>query len=471
MERIRGRRVSENLQKNRWGSVNPYTRHIKNCKFRGRSSYHSCACPKWLYVYKLREKPKQFSLNTPSWAEASEIAGEYLRSFDPEIAAAREKAKKEKKNSRTVLEAIQLWLDRTETESGKDSGSYAQYRSTFGWVDKLGRTHGTLLGFIDEFNAKHPDVPINKVDQLTPLICQSWRDSSWFSSLGEGTRHQRWGVVRSFFAFLFNLGVIPLNPVIAIKAPPVPNTYAHVPFSPEQCSAILNEAAWRVDDRVRDGERAVYCSRLTAMVQLLLNTGMDLIDAVLFNPSVQIRDEQLDGVIQPVLRYIRTKTSIEAVIPLPMDIATTLRQIAPCQSSLAEMPFRYRGNKHQSDIHNWSRRISKLYSWANIKSLQLIGRDGRPAVDDDGLPITTTPDVKMFRHTFAVSRLSAGMREETVAKMLGLASTEMIRKHYAPWCKQRDEAHIREATIALQRRASSSNATLSEPIHPSIAAN
>jgi integrase len=50
----------------------------------------------------------------------------------------------------------------------------------------------------------------------------------------------------------------------------------------------------------------------------------------------------------------------------------------------------------------------------------------------------------MLRHTFAVGELLKGTREEVVAKMLGHASTEMVRKHYAPWCAARDEQHIRE---------------------------
>lgn len=56
----------------------------------------------------------------------------------------------------------------------------------------------------------------------------------------------------------------------------------------------------------------------------------------------------------------------------------------------------------------------------------------------------------MLRHTFAVGELVKGVPEEVVAKMLGHSSTEMVRKHYAPWCKRRDEAHIR-AVVASRK--------------------
>jgi integrase len=79
-----------------------------------------------------------------------------------------------------------------------------------------------------------------------------------------------------------------------------------------------------------------------------------------------------------------------------------------------------------------------------VKEVQLIGKDGRPAVDRHGNPVMKKTNPKMLRHTAAVGWLTEGLREEAVAKMLGHSSTEMVRKHYGPWCKQRDEAHIRE---------------------------
>ena len=51
--------------------------------------------------------------------------------------------------------------------------------------------------------------------------------------------------------------------------------------------------------------------------------------------------------------------------------------------------------------------------------------------------------MKMFRHTFAVGCLTAGIPKENVARMLGHVSTEMIDAHYAPWVEGLDVAHIR----------------------------
>jgi integrase len=373
-----------------------------------------------------------------------ELAAEHLRLFDPEIAAARAAKKLEEQKTLTIADAIQLWLDRTASDCGRDSSTYAQYRSTFGWVDGKGQVHGTLLGFIEEYNAEHPDALITTINQMDPHICQVWRDSDWFGELSRTTRNQRWGVVRSFFNFLFERRVIQSNPVLAIKRPPKPDYFAHIPFTPEQFTAILEQADWYVDNRVRDGEREVYCHRLRQLIELLRQTGMDLIDAVLFTPSVQIKNERIDGDLVPVLRYHRTKTGVEAVIPLRRVVAEMLEHIPSAPQSLTETPFRYGGTLVKSDVHNWSRRIHKLFELAGITELQLVLKDGRPAFDKSGTAITKPPDAKMFRHTFAVACLLAGMREEAVAKMLGHVSTDMVRRYYAPWCKQRDDAHVRE---------------------------
>ena len=43
----------------------------------------------------------------------------------------------------------------------------------------------------------------------------------------------------------------------------------------------------------------------------------------------------------------------------------------------------------------------------------------------------------------SVRALKAGQRPEEVAKMLGHVDTTMIYKHYAPWVKDLDDAHIK----------------------------
>lgn len=417
--------------KNQWGSVKPYTRHVPGCTV----TDDSCRCPKWLYVNERGCKPVRYSLNTPSWAEAMEKATDKLNALNPEIAESRARAKQEEAERKTVYEAINLWLDRTRTLFGEDAAIVRQYRSVFGWVDNDGVKHGALL----RYAAEHK---LDYIDEFTPLVCQQLL-TSVFSKYKQYSRHQRWGVTRSFFNYLTVIGVLKSNPTVGIKAPQVDKIYAHAPFTDAQYKSILEQADWYLDERVRNGERDVYIRRMHACVELLRWTGMDIVDAVLFRPAQQITKTNIDGTIQAVLRYTRQKTDVEAVIPIDAKLAKTLRSVPAAPKSVEGMPFRYAGNDILSDVHNWGRRISKLFELAKIKSIPLMGRDGKPAVDRYGNQETTKPHTKMLRHSFAVGELVRGVPEEAVAKMLGHIGTDMIRKHYAPWCKTREEAHLR----------------------------
>jgi integrase len=424
------------------GTVRPYTRHLSICKFADNPQHNACSCPKWLYEHRKGFPRKRFSLNTPSYAEAVIRAGEELQGFNPEIAKSRAENAKKESNTKTIEEAIKLWLDRTKNMFGDDAGILAQYRSTFGWRDSAGEAHGNLLTYIESYNRRYPKAPVQFIQDITPLIAQQWYDS-WNGRYSDDTRKQRWGTVRSFFAFLQRLDALEENPVANIKAVRARQVFANVPYTEDQYKRILDEADWYVDERVKDGEREVYCRRSRLFLQLLRNTGMDIGDAVMFKPSM-ITDEVIDGKTVQVLRYHRAKTGVEAIVVIDRVFAARLRNIPAGPSALEDRPFRYRGNLAQSDAHNWSRRIAKLIALAKIGGVQLMKRDGTPALDAHGKPLTHRGNVKMLRHTFAVGELLKGRKPEVVAKQLGHVDTNMVFRHYAPWCKERDIAHIKE---------------------------
>ena len=414
--------------KNQYGSVKPYTRHQSDCPHKNKLDHNTCRCPKWLYVKQRGAKDRRYSLITPSWSEALIKAGEVLKGLDPEIAQSRKEkqAEKQDKEETTVEEAVQMWLDRTEHMYGK-KGSYAQYRSVF---------KGFVL-YINRWNhRKEESERIRFIDQLDTQFCTKWYQS-W--KLANTVMRQRWNVVRSFFNYLHQQGAIKVNPVVTIKAVPPEKTYHNVPFTEQQYNSILNDASWLVDQRVVNGEREVYCTRLHIFIELLRWTGMDIGDGVQFRPEMV----DADG----VLRYIRTKTGIQAVVPLQAlqpHMIELLKEIPLAPDSVDNMPFRYQGNDFASDVHNWSRRIKRAMDLAAVTEVQLVEKSGLPAVDRSGNPIVKSANVKMLRHTFAVACLVAGVPKENVARMLGHISTEMIDAHYAPWVKGLDDAHIRK---------------------------
>jgi hypothetical protein len=99
-----------NIFKNPYGSVRPYTRHSSTC--RNAPEDHSCLCAKWIYIFVAKTKKKtRHSLNTPSWAEAVRLGHDILRGLDPEIAEHREVTRKREKTRCTVADAcLRIWL-------------------------------------------------------------------------------------------------------------------------------------------------------------------------------------------------------------------------------------------------------------------------------------------------------------------------------------------------------------------------
>jgi site-specific recombinase XerD len=386
-------------------------------------------------------QPKRYSLTTPSWSEAMSKATELLDGFNPEIALAREQQKKAAKvaSRTTIAEAVQMWLDRTEHLYGK-GGSYAQYRSLL---------KGFVL-YIVRWNLRTEELErIRFIDQLDTQFCTKWYQS-W--KLANTVMRQRWNVVRSFFNYLHQQGAITVNPVVSIKAVPPEKTYHNVTFTEQQYNSILNDASWLVDQRVVNGEREVYCRRLHIFLELLRWTGMDIGDAVQFRPEMV----DVDG----VLRYLRTKTDVQAVVPLSSHMVQLLKEIPLTPDTVDTMPFRYQGNDLASDVHNWSRRIRRAMNLAGVSTVQLVEKSGLPAVDRNGNPIVKSANVKMLRHTFAVGCLVAGVPKENVARMLGHISTDMIDAHYAPWVKGLDDAHIRKVREVMAQAKPKKNLKL-----------
>jgi integrase len=408
------------LLKNAFGSIRPYTRHVNGCS----KTDDSCNCPKWLYENRKGCDPRRYTLTTPSWAEAQRIAADKLRSFDPEIAAARASNDKRNASLKTVKEACDLWIARTEREYGKDAGALPQYR--------------TLMKMLTEWARREH---IEYVQDITPLQLEHWYSSAEWLRLADATRKQRWGVLRSMFAFLKRLHVLESNPIEGIRAAQIDGDHLQGPYTREQIDAIFAHIDATVPVSMELEERGVYAVRLRAFIKLLLHTGCDVIDAVLFDQA-RLADVQIDGNrIVPVYRYHREKTGVQAVIPLTGDVASILRSVPMLANNPAGMPFRDDRFKLPSDVHDWSRRIARVLDKAGVKYVEL-------PRDKHGKARRKAANAKQFRHTFAVRQLERALRPEAVARQLGHVDATMVRKHYAPWVPELDESHIREILAA-----------------------
>jgi len=357
-------------------------------------------------------KRKRSILNTPSWAEAQRIGADRLRGMDPEIAAARATTEKDALKLMSVKEAADLWLQRCMRQRGK---IYAQYRTVAAMLTSWAAAHG-----------------IEHVQEIRPLALEKWYGAKEWLRLAETTRHQRWIDIRSLFTYLRDCGVISESPAARIKPVRLGRDLVQGPYNDEQVAAILAHLGDILSDAIPPDQQAV---RLRAFILLLLHVGCDVMDAVLHNDN-RIEDVTVEGETVAVYRYKRVKTGVTAIVPLPPDIAQTLRSIPRLTENPPLMPFRDPRMQVVSDTQNWSQRVGRVLEAAKVEWVTL------PGADENGQVRRKAANTKQFRHTFAVRQLVAGQRPEEVAKMLGHVNTDMVRRHYAPWVAEMDQAHI-----------------------------
>jgi len=120
----------------------------------------------------------------------------------------------------------------------------------------------------------------------------------------------------------------------------------------------------------------------------------------------------------------RAKTGSPVYVPLPPDVAEELRTIPPGPSPNPRYFFWSGNGSPKSVVGNWQRSFRRLFKIADLRS-------------DDGSSKRCHPH--MFRDTFAVEMLLAGVPLEQVSMLLGHKSVKITEKHYAPWVKARQE--------------------------------
>ena len=170
-------------------------------------------------------KARRYLLSMPSWADAMTEATKLLEGMNPEIAAARQQKAEQARKAVTISDAAETWLKRMQHE-----GTLRQYRSLM----KL------LMRYIHRWNLGKSEAERKIfIDQLDAAFCAEWYQSWKYSN---SAMRQRWGVVRSFFAYLKEQGVIRENPAASIQAVAKARVYLNAPYTDRQYADTLKAA-------------------------------------------------------------------------------------------------------------------------------------------------------------------------------------------------------------------------------------
>jgi integrase/recombinase XerD len=359
-----------------------YTRHYPPCR-QTDSNYRRCRCPKWINGTLATGKFIRESAQTRSWETAERKARLMEIDADP-----LKKAAPEPNWRITIEQAVGDFL--RDEEARKLQKTSTCQSKTLLEKQLLGWTREQSLTFLDE---------------LTTAKLREFRASWNNGALTTQRKHHR---INGFFDFCVENDWLLRNPAKKMKSVQVsqePTDY----FTPAEFARIVDATyAYGEWKGGRDFEHRSL--RLRALILLMRWSGLSILDAV------TLERRRLDG--DRLLLY-RHKTKVPVYVPLP-PVVTTLLDSLP-NSNPRYFFWSGNGDPHTAK-KGWQRSLRLLFRDLNLTSA-------------DGLSKRCHPH--MFRDTFAVELLLAGVPLDQVSLLLGHNSIKVTEKHYAPFVKAR----------------------------------
>lgn len=396
-----------------------YTRHLKSCEHRNDSRWRRCHCPKWIRGLLLNGEKIRRTAQTTSWENAEKLARKLEADVDPE----REKI--EARREFTLREAVETFMgDQKARGLGKETQK--KYR-----------------GFLERQFLIWADLrKIKFLVRVSPAELTKFR-ASW--SNGETTTHRKHEMLASFFRFCQRNELIGKNPMDALKKPKTPDVVPTNYFLPAEFEKIIG-ASYKYE--FGGGNDCEFRGlRMRAISLLMRWAGLSILDATKLERAALSRNEEGDN---QIFLY-RAKTGVPVYVVIPPDVADLLRSVPnsnPCY-------FFWSGNGDpRSARKGFQRSYWKLFKLANIRR-------------EDGSKKRCHPH--MFRDTFAVELLLAGNPMDQVSLLLGHSSVKITERHYAPFCKARQQqltAAVKKSWGAREPKPGTSTYSESGPVIP-----
>ena len=377
-----------------------YTRHHPECAKKDDSTYRRCRCPKWLDgTLPGRSGRFRVSAKTKSWEKAELVARKYENS-----ALSGEELKPAKMP--TVKEAVGVFLADAEAR-GLAPATLQKLRGIF-QVQLVGFAEESGITFLREFNPRN----------LTEWR-QTWKREK------ELARKKKFERVIGFFWYCVRQGWLRENPTATmgrVIAKHVPTDY----FTADEYKRILG-ATYRLGEFAeRSWAPEKRGIRIRALTELMRWSGLRIRDAVTL---------ECGRLVENKLMLYQAKTGTPVFVPLPPHVADLLRSIP---AGLKPNPnyFFWSGNGlPKTFVANWQRAYRRLFKVADLRK-------------PDGTPKRC--HCHMFRDTFAVEMLLAGVPIDQVSILLGHASVRVTEKHYSPWVRARQDQLEKSVQSAWQ---------------------
>jgi integrase len=394
-----------------------FTRHTSDCKFKSDRTWRRCNCPKWIGGQVNKDYFRQ-SAGTRQWGEAEDLRlkleealAKGLPPFGPapveatalvapppaappppEPVSVEVLSPAPKKPRTTVEAAVGGYLtDARSRGLGEDTLRKLEtiFRKQFlAWCKIEG------LVFLDEVD----------LDALLRFR------GTWADAPLAGQKKQN--RVIGFFWASMRRGYIKENPILGlgkIKVVHVPTDY----FPRDEFKRIVDATYVYGDPRGGYIDIEDTRARLRALTLLMRWSGLRIRDAVTLEKTRLIGDD--------ILLY-QAKTGTPVFVPLPPYVADALRTLPPGPKPNPRYFFWSGNGLPKSAVADWQRAFRRLFERADIRK-------------PDGERKRCHPH--MFRDTFAVEMLLAGVPIDQVSILLGHASVKVTEKSYAPFVKAR----------------------------------
>jgi integrase/recombinase XerD len=343
------------------------------------------------------------SLQTASWERAQGLALEIESADDPQVLPAKkeepvplEQAVKEYLADAKARGLAQSTLDKLETIFKKQFLTWA-------------KAEGYAL-----------------VREMDLRACQSFRSTWKDGGLAKKKKQER---LTGFFWFCIRAGWITTTPTLNLKRITVyqkPTDY----FPRDEYARIV-DATYRLDDgleRAYDVEKRG--DRIRALTELMRWSGLRIRDAVTLEKTRLLPNDDLF--------LYQAKTGVPVYVPLPHHVAETIRNVPPGPKANPRFFFWSGNGAPKSAVADWQRSFRRLFKVAALEHPDGSGKRSFP---------------HMFRDTFAVENLLAGVPIDQVSILLGHKSVKITEKHYAPFVKARQDqltASVRQAWQTME---------------------
>jgi integrase/recombinase XerD len=412
-----------------------FTRHSAGCKFSRDRACRRCNCPKWVggqingYYFRQSAKTRQWADAEAVRQQLEEALAKGLPPFGSAMATAEStipettalptpvttstetpavpshEVRSKPRPRVTVAQAVDAYL--ADAVSRSVEASTLKKLETIFRKQFLAWTRVQGFDYLDELDL---DALLN--------FRNTWED-------GPLAKQKKQSRVIGFFWACVRRRYLTENPAIGlgkIKVVQVPTDY----FPPDEFERIMAATYIRRGER-GGGDVKANQARLRIMTLLMRWSGLRIRDAV------TLERHRLHG---DSLMLYQAKTGTPVYVPLPPHVVELLEDVPPGPKPNPRYFFWSGNGDPKSAVADWQRSYRRLFKSADIRTA-------------DGERKRCHPH--MFRDTFAVEMLLAGVPIDQVSLLLGHASVKITEKSYAPFVKARQiqlQESVRNAWMA-----------------------